>query len=634
MSYQVIARKYRPQTFQDLIGQEQITQTLRHALEGNRLHHAYLFSGVRGTGKTTTARLLAKGLNCHRRKSSEPCLTCSSCLEIASGHSMDVLEIDAASNTGVDNIRDVIINNIAMAPARDRYKVFVIDEVHMLSTSAFNALLKTLEEPPRHVIFILATTELHKVPETILSRCQQFEFRQIPTGKIEARLREIATSEGITIGGSALREIARAGAGSLRDAQSAFDQVIAYSGLEIRDEDVARALGLIHLDTLLRCTRAIAEKETGALLRLVEEIDGRGHDLRHFTRELMSCFRDLLLLQVGVDETETGGWSGEEREELRTLVPLFSEADLIRSFHVLTELEREIKDATQPRFHLEVGLVKLAQLRRLRSLDELLEQVTALSARLGLPGGGEPPPSGGGRGTPTVNRPVDRSGGTGRPASTGPRFADAEAKSAEKNDLPKPGPPPREVRPASAPPPPLPPPREATEARMAPTDLPDITATEPEDDFPPFDVPASLPPVSSLRVQSPPPASAPPPKGGKEVEAILEELQRINRGFILAALEEATQLTFQNGTLIASFARDDTFAKRIRESGTLFRTIGETLMGHPIRIEVRIQSAGPSATSPGQTSQEQLTEKAQRIPAVRQFLEEMRGEIVWVKEEK
>ena len=545
---------------------------------------------------------------------------------------MDVLEIDAASNTGVDNIRDVIINNIAMAPARDRYKVFVIDEVHMLSTSAFNALLKTLEEPPRHVIFILATTELHKVPETILSRCQQFEFRQIPTGKIEARLREIATNEGITIGGAALREIARAGAGSLRDAQSAFDQVIAYSGLEIRDEDVARSLGLIHLDTLLRCARAIAEKETGALLRLVEEIDGRGHDLRHFTRELMSCFRDLLLLQAGMDETETGGWSGEEREELRALVPLFSEADLVRSFHVLTELEREIKDATQPRFHLEVGLVKLAQLRRLRSLDELLEQVTALSSRLGPQG--EIPPSGGGRGTPPVSRTDDRSGGTARPSSTGPRLAETGARLTEKSDLPKPGSSPREGRPTSPPLPPPPPPSGASEARMAPTDLPDFTETEPEDDFPPFDRAIPLPPVSSLRVQSPPPASVPPPRGGKEVAAILEELQRINRGFILAALEEATQLTFQNGTLVAAFPRDDTFAKRIRESGTLFRTIGETLLGQPIRIEVRIQSAGSPASSPEPTSQQQLTEKAQRIPAVRQFLDEMRGEIVWVKEEK
>ena len=632
MSYQVIARKYRPQTFQDLIGQEQITQTLRHALEGDRLHHAYLFSGVRGTGKTTTARLLAKGLNCHRRQTSEPCLTCPSCLEIAAGHAMDVLEIDAASNTGVDNIRDVIINNIAMAPARDRYKVFVIDEVHMLSTSAFNALLKTLEEPPRHVIFILATTELHKVPETILSRCQQFEFRQIPTGKIESRLREIATSEGITIGGPALREIARAGAGSLRDAQSAFDQVIAYSGLNIGEEDVTRALGLIRFDTLLRCTRAIAERETPALLRLVEEIDGRGHDLRHFTRELMSCFRDLLLLQAGMDDTDTGSWSGEEREELRALVALFSEADLIRSFHLLTELEREIKDANQPRFHLEVGLVKLAQLRRLRSLDELLEQVQALRAQLG---GGDPTPQGG-AGTSSATRPGNRGEGSGKPSGAGPRFTEVGPKPPERRDPPHPGSASPRIAP---PPPPLAKPSEprfpaAAEAQLAPTDLPDIMASEPEDDFPPFDSPVPPPPVSSLRVQSPPPASAPPARGGKEVGAILEELQRINRGFILAALEEAAQLTFQNGTLVATFPRDDTFAKRIRESGTLFRTIGETLFAQPIRLDVRIQSAGSPAANPAETAQQQLTEKAQRIPAVRQFLDQMRGEIVWVKEEK
>ena len=225
VSYQVIARKYRPQTFADLTGQEHITRTLSHALDGQRLHHAYLFSGVRGTGKTTSARILAKGLNCHSGVTSKPCLQCPSCLEISAGNSLDVLEIDAASNTGVDNVRDVIINNIALAPARDRYKVFVIDEVHMLSTSAFNALLKTLEEPPAHVVFIMATTELHKVPDTILSRCQQFEFRQIPTEKIFQRLREIAQAEGIQINEAALREIARAGAGSLRDAQSAFDQV-------------------------------------------------------------------------------------------------------------------------------------------------------------------------------------------------------------------------------------------------------------------------------------------------------------------------------------------------------------------------------------------------------------------------
>jgi len=236
MSYQVIARKWRPQTFDEVTGQDPITRTLRNAIEHERLHHAYLFSGARGVGKTTTARLLAKALNCHKAKkpTPTPCkiddpTACASCREIAEGRSIDVLEIDAASNTGVDNVREAIIGNVAIAPARDRYKVFIIDEVHMLSGAAFNALLKTLEEPPPRVVFIMATTEKHKLPETILSRCQQFEFRTIATQKIAERLRLIADAEKVKITDGALREIARAGEGSMRDAQSAFDQVISFS---------------------------------------------------------------------------------------------------------------------------------------------------------------------------------------------------------------------------------------------------------------------------------------------------------------------------------------------------------------------------------------------------------------------
>jgi DNA polymerase-3 subunit gamma/tau len=615
VSYQVIARKYRPQTFGDLTGQEQIIQTLRHALDGDRLHHAYLFSGVRGTGKTTTARLLAKGLNCHRGRTSEPCLTCPSCLEISLGQSIDVLEIDAASNTGVDNIRDVIINNIAMAPARDRYKVFVIDEVHMLSTSAFNALLKTLEEPPGHVIFILATTELHKVPETILSRCQQFEFRQIPIRQIENRLQEIATQEGITISPTARREIARAGAGSLRDAQSAFDQVIAFCGMEITEEDVARALGLIGIDTLLRATAAIARHETAALLQLVGEIDARGHDLRHFTRELMSCFRHLLLIQAGMEEGEIDGLSEEEKTQLGALAPHFSEADLVRSFHLLAETEREIKDATQPRFHLEVSLVKLAQLRRLRSLERLLEEVTALGGR----GGGEGGPPRGDAPAGLGRRSVE--GGSQTSLAPAPRLEQelgegstvASRRQEARRDTPRPTP--------------------LASPSTAPPDLPDPLLTEPYEEISPFSAPSSSVEIQTrTHLQSAPPP--PSPQVGREVQAILEELQRINRGFILAALEEAKQLTLADGTLIATFLREDTFAKRIRESGTLFRTIGETLFGRPLRIEVRIettsQAQDPSSTPPP----DQLAEQARQIPAVRQFLDQMRGEIVWVKEQK
>src|ERR671932_1422102 len=306
MAYQVIARKWRPQTFEEVTGQEPITRTLCGAIEHDRLHHAYLFSGARGVGKTTTARLLAKALNCHKsdRPTPTPCraedaTACASCREIAEGRSIDVLEIDAASNTGVDNVRDAIIGNVAIAPARDRYKVFIIDEVHMLSGAAFNALLKTLEEPPPRVVFIMATTERHKLPETILSRCQQFEFRTIATTKIAERLRLIADAEEIKVEEEALREIARAGEGSMRDAQSAFDQVISFSEGKITTADVEAALGLAGAEMLARVMRSIANEQPAEALAVVDDLVMRGHDLRNFCRDLLAHLRDLLVAKVG-----------------------------------------------------------------------------------------------------------------------------------------------------------------------------------------------------------------------------------------------------------------------------------------------------------------------------------------------
>ena len=285
MSYQVIARKWRPQTFEEVTGQEVITQTLRNALEFDRLHHAYLFSGARGVGKTTTARILAKALNCHKtdKPNLTPCLltdptACASCIEISESRSMDVLEIDAASNTGVDDVRGTIIDGINFSPARDRFKVFIIDEIHMLSRNAFNALLKTLEEPPGNVIFIMATTELHKVPETILSRCQEFEFRTIPLQKIFDRLKLIAVAEKIDISDDALRELARSGEGSMRDAQSNFDQVISFSSDKISAVDVTNALGFAGVEILTKTINAIAGREPKAILAVVDDIISRGHD--------------------------------------------------------------------------------------------------------------------------------------------------------------------------------------------------------------------------------------------------------------------------------------------------------------------------------------------------------------------
>src|SRR5437868_1682443 len=309
MSYQVIARKWRPQTFEEVTGQEHITRTLRNALEHDRLHHAYLFSGARGVGKTTTARLLAKALNCHKsdKPNLYPCSTsdeaiCPSCLEISESRSIDVVEIDAASHTGIDDVRETIIEGINFNPARDRYRVFIIDEVHQLSKPAFNSLLKTLEEPPDNVVFIMATTELHKVPETILSRCQEFEFRTIPLQKIFDRLKLIADAEKIDISDDAIRELARSGEGSMRDAQSNFDQVISFSGEKIEARDVTNALGFAGVDVLAKSIEAIAARDTRAILAIVDDLISRGHDLRNFCRDLLGLFRDLLVSKVAGDE--------------------------------------------------------------------------------------------------------------------------------------------------------------------------------------------------------------------------------------------------------------------------------------------------------------------------------------------
>jgi DNA polymerase-3 subunit gamma/tau len=382
MTYQVIARKWRPQTFEDVVGQEAITRTLQNAIADQRLHHAYIFAGPRGVGKTTTARIFARALNCANGPTTDPCGQCSACVEIARGSSIDVLEIDAATHTQVDNVREVIINTIATTPARDRYKIFIIDEVHQLSNHAFNALLKTLEEPPSHVLFIMATTERHKVPDTILSRCQFFEFRLIPENKIFGRLRVIANEETITISDTALHKVARAGEGSLRDAQSVFDQVISFAGRAINDDDVVNALGIVGTEWLVKATEAMAEGDNSKILQLVNELVERGYDLRYFCRELMTHFRHLLVLKsVGYDN-ELLPLSGAELDALQSLTQRFSEAEIVRAFHVLTDVEQNLRHTTEPRFQLEIGLIKLAQAGRLRPVAELVARLEALEKRV------------------------------------------------------------------------------------------------------------------------------------------------------------------------------------------------------------------------------------------------------------
>ncbi|MFN7927258.1 MAG: DNA polymerase III subunit gamma/tau [Blastocatellia bacterium] len=589
MSYQVIARKYRPLTFADLTGQEHIARTLKNALENQRLHHAYLFSGVRGTGKTTTARILAKGLNCIKGVTSDPCLQCPSCREIAVGNSLDVIEIDAASNTGVDNVREVIVNNISIAPARDRYKVFIIDEVHMLSNQAFNALLKTLEEPPAHVVFMMATTELHKVPDTILSRCQQFEFRHIPVDKIFKRLREIANAEQVNIGDEALREVARAGNGSLRDAQSALDQVISFSGTEISEQDVIHSLGLVSAKVLVRATQAIAEQNTVDLLQVVEELDASGHDLRFFTRELMTYFRHLLVIKSGLASSDVLGISDAEVAQLQQFAPQFSEEDIVRFFHLLTETEKQIKDSPQPRFQLEIGLVKLAQITRLRSLDEVLQQLTDLAAKLG--------------GGSVLSPPV--------PMPTKPHPA------------PRPTPPPtsRMVAPAS-------PASVISAALEEPPGFSDAfqqaSFSPPEPDYTPAPMRQSEPALSA--------APRPSIKPGHELGTLKTELEKRRKTLILMALEEA-QVQYEAGKLTATFAGENAFSKRLQESTQLFREIGDQLFGQPLQIVVKTGGAAVvTSVQEAKQARETMIESVKNNPAVKSLLETFRGEIIDVQE--
>ncbi|PYV08507.1 MAG: DNA polymerase III subunit gamma/tau [Acidobacteria bacterium] len=378
MQYQVLARKWRPQNFRELVGQEHVSRTLVNALRAGRVAHALLFAGPRGSGKTTTARVLAKALNCHRNLPGEPCGECVACREIAAGNCMDVLEMDAASNRGIDEIRD-LIENVRYNPARDRHKIFIIDEVHMLTEPAFNALLKTLEEPPPHVVFIMATTEYHKIPATILSRCQQYNFKLIPLPLVLGRLKEIAGAEGIEIGGGALEAIAYSSGGSLRDAMSAFDAVIAFSGSSVRDEDVTMLLGLVEPSVLGDTVRAIARSDTDAVFEIVGKLVEAGQDLQNFCRRLLGQFRNLMVLRAGVRDPALLGVPESLLPDLRAQAELFEAEDLLRLFDALIETEADLKRASHPRFPLEMGLVKLAQIARLRPLEDLIAEFRQLS---------------------------------------------------------------------------------------------------------------------------------------------------------------------------------------------------------------------------------------------------------------
>jgi DNA polymerase-3 subunit gamma/tau len=484
VSYLVLARKYRPQTFEDLVGQDHVARTLANAIATGRIAHAFLFTGVRGVGKTTSARLLAKCLSCvgpdgrAAGPTATPCNQCAPCQEITAGHDLDVQEIDGASYNGVDEVRR-LQEGMTFRPARDRFKIYIVDEVHMLSTAAWNAFLKTLEEPPPHVKFIFATTEVHKVPVTILSRCQRYDFKLIATQAIARRLDEVLAQESIEADPVAVQVLAREAAGSMRDAMSLLDQVIAFSGTKLSGDDVARVLGVADRKILHELAIALVDGDAAACLGVVERLAQQGFDLTHVTKDVLRHLRNLVVARVCATPSARGNpGAAPEGPALRELLDLADEEsrdvlelagraeadDLSRLFQGFSRAFDDVVRSGQPRMALEMALVRLARRPALLPLDELLSRVGDLERRLG----GAPPPGpaprggggggGGGRAHTSIVAPAVA------PSSTSIRTRGALALAQ----------PPETVALAVAPPPPtpLPVPTPAPAPALAPTSGP------------------------------------------------------------------------------------------------------------------------------------------------------------------
>ncbi|HWZ53606.1 MAG TPA: DNA polymerase III subunit gamma/tau [Candidatus Acidoferrales bacterium] len=594
MSYKVIARKYRPQTFTEIVGQQHVTQTLANAIKSNRVAHAYIFSGVRGVGKTTCARILAKALNCVKGPTAEPDNTCDSCLEISAGTSLDVLEIDAASNRGIDQIRE-LREMVRYAPASSRYKIVILDEAHQLTDDASNALLKTLEEPPERVVFILATTRSEDLVETIKSRAQLFQFRALTFQEIAGEIERISRSENLEIDSGAVAVLARAAEGSLRDGLSLLEQAIAYSGDKVTDAQVRELLGVVAESVLDDLVEAIATQSAERALSLVHRLIADGQNLQHFCRESIRHFRNLLVARVCGAESDLVAAPSDERPRLAEQAARFTEEDLTRFFQILLATDDDLRRKPDPRLHLELGLLRLVNAQRLAPLEELLAELRDESSR------------------PASSPSAPSTAGAG--GSAAPRSMSA-AQTAAPSSF------------ASA----------ATAARMAPSSPAGAPQSDPQAPSP------AAPPSAKLSApvpapSAPIPASAPrivaraaeDSSGGlasAQVDAIKAALQ--NQKFLWSMVEHVTRWEIEGGELRLFFATESRALAEMlqsRDPMERLRTVLNQVVGQPLRVCVKLESGRAAAV--GRSSE--LRARFEEDPIVRAMLEKFGGQISKIK---
>jgi DNA polymerase-3 subunit gamma/tau len=624
MTYQVIARKWRPQTFSDLVGQEHVTNTLANAIRNDRVAHAYIFSGARGVGKTTAARILAKALNCVKGPTPEPCGQCDSCKEIAGGSSLDVIEIDAASNRGIDQIRE-LREMVRYAPASARRKVVILDEAHMLTTEASNALLKTLEEPPDRVVFVMATTEPENLVDTIRSRSQHFHFRVLTFAEITQRLEYIAQKEGLQIEPSALAVIARIAEGSMRDSLSLLEQARAYCGDTIEATAVRDLLGVVPDDALDELVGAIAAGSAERALGLVHTFQKEGRNLQHFCREAIRHIRNLLIARVCGADSDLIAATPDQRPALARAAGQFNEEDLTRFYQILLQTDDDLRRKPDPRVHLEMGLLRLINAARLAPLEELLAEVRS--------------------GAPAASSAS--AGGTRRAAGSGSRAEGSAPVSVTPDVAPRMG------APAAAPAAAIPFRSETVavhgvaEARVAPQAAaasafaaPAYSAPRPAPVASPVTA-MKAPIVEERQVESESAsaqiAAAPEARGltieqVMEIKAVIQAQQR----FLGELIEHGRRWELEGAELRIYFSPDDhAFAEMLegRESLEKVRGVSSKVLGRPVRVCAKLETvaAGAAPASRSNSDAQELRAQFERDPMVKSMLQRFGGRITEVK---